>query len=49
MSFYVKFYVDCEYNDQARKIANIMRHFAWEAYGVQDCDIMELELDEEDE
>lgn len=49
MSFYVKFYVDCDDNDQARTIANAMTNFAWEDFGVQDCEIVDLELCEDED
>ena len=53
MSFYVKFYVDCDNiyncNDHARTIANDMTDFNWEFYGVQDCEIVDLELCEEED
>ena len=49
MSFYVKFYVDCDDNDQARTIANDMTDFDWSGYGVQDCEIVDLELCEDED
>ena len=55
MSFYVKFYVECDYNErdgegiQARTIANAMTNFAWEDFGVQDCEIVDLELCEDED
>ena len=49
MSFYVKLYVDCDDNDNARTIANDMTDFDWEGYGVQDCEIVDLELCEDED
>ena len=49
MSFYVKFYVDCRDNNHARAIANEMSEFHWGANGVQDCEVVELELCEDED
>ena len=49
MSFYVKFYVDCDNNDLTLTIANDMTDFNWERYGVQDCEIVDLELCEDED
>ena len=49
MSFYVKFYVTCDDDDQAWTIAKKMTDFDWSAYEVQDCDIENLELCEEED
>ena len=49
MSFYVKFYVDCRDNSGARYIANEMAEFHWAANGVQDCEVVELELCEDED
>ena len=49
MSFYVKFYVDCDNNNSAKFIAGEMMEFHWAANGVQDCELVELELCEDED